>query len=170
MTPLFERNFLTMKRIALLLISACVVLAGCGAANSAASSSEAASTASSTAASSEAASAASGDDYYQYEELDYTSTYRDGNDEDADTVELTKTEGTSYEATISIYRLCELTGTGSIMDGAVELELTDPNGNAMTAIFYPEDEYSYAFKVTTSTWDYLPEGTEFTGFQSVENL
>lgn len=169
-----------MKNFALFILAASLAfsLAGCGAsagstASSAAESaaeSTAESVAESTAESVAESAAASGDEYYKYDELDYTGIYHDGNDDDVNSVEFTKNEDSTYTATISLYRLCELTGTGSIMDGAVELELTDPNGNEMTAIFYPEGEYTYAFKVTTSTWDYLPEGTEFTGFVSIENL
>lgn len=151
-------------------LSLAAALAGCGAASSAASST-ASSAADSAPASSEVQEPAASSLTYDYDaELDYTDIYRNGNDDDADTVELTKNEDASYDVYISIYRLCELTGTGSIMDGAVELTLTDPNGNEMTAIFYPADEYTYAFKVTTSTWEYLPEGTEITGFQGVDEL
>lgn len=165
-----------MKRTISLVLSALFAfsLAGCGAAGSAdTASSTAGSAAASEAASSEAASseaAASSEIADPNAALDYTGVYHNGNDDDVDSVELTKTDDGYYTVAISIYRLCELTGTGSPMDGAVEMELTDPNDNEMTAIFYPEGEYTYAFKVTTSTWEYLPEGTEITGFANIENL
>lgn len=146
-------------------LSLAVTCVGCGAASSTASST-AASAPASSAVQEQAESAASSEDT----DLDYSGRYMDGNDEDANVIELTRTEDGSYEVTIGLYRLCEMSGTGSAADGTVELVLTDPNDNEMTAVFYPEDEYTYAFKVTVSTWDYLPEGTEFTGFQSVDDL
>ena len=86
---------------------------------------------------------------------------------DNNTVQLDLNGQGGYDAVIGLYRLTTMEGKGNIMDGAVELELTDPNGGTMYAIFYPDGE-SYTLKITQSTWQLLPAETVFEGFVKTE--
>jgi len=100
-----------------------------------------------------------GDDYIDYNR-DYTGSYEDA---DLDTVDMTRDADGNYAIVIGIYRLCEIEATGYNMDGAVEFGGLDPNGEAITGIFYPNGD-AYDLMFTTSKWDYLEEGTTFEGF------
>lgn len=92
---------------------------------------------------------------------DYTGSYIA---EDGSTADFTF-DGQQYTVEIGITRLCQLTGTGNAMDGAVELELTDPSEGTMYGIFFPaEDGESYTLTITQSTWSLIENGTQFTGF------
>ena len=82
-------------------------------------------------------------------------------------VEFTLNEQGGYNVVVGIYRLTTMEGKGNNMDGAVELELTDPNGGKMYGIFYPDGE-SYTLKITQSTWELLPAETMFEGFVRTE--
>lgn len=95
----------------------------------------------------------------------YSGTYTDGDPEaGADTVTLTDKGQGQFDAEISIFRLAQFEGHGSIMDGAMELELTDPNGGTMYGIFYPADSGTFILKITQSSWNLLPAETCFEGF------
>ena len=99
----------------------------------------------------------------------YTGTYVNGKLQDgADQVTFTENEDHSYDVVIGIFRLAELTGTGNWMDGAVELNLTDPSGEIMYGIFYPEEDGSYTLMITESNWDLLESQTKFKGFHLSE--
>ncbi len=96
---------------------------------------------------------------------DYSGFFTDGMDDD---MTLTRTADGGYDVEISIFRLCSLVGTGNDVDGACEVVLTDPANNKMSGIVYVEENGTYTFKVTESTWTYLSDGDSFTGFQRSE--
>ena len=74
----------------------------------------------------------------------------------------------TFAVEISLFRLALLTGVGSLMDGALELALEDPNGNAMYGVFYPEGDGAYSLLISQSDWDLLESGTVFPGFRALE--
>ena len=93
--------------------------------------------------------------------IDFSGIYK--NNEESD-VTITKTDAGHYNFVIGIFRLCEMEGTATNMDAAVETILTDPNGNELNGIFFPNEDGTFTFKVTASTWNYLEVGQEVKGF------
>ena len=101
--------------------------------------------------------------------LNYAGTFNDGNPaEGCETIVFTPLEDGTFGVDLSIFRLSQFPGTGSIMDAAVEMVLTDPNGGEMCAIFFPAEDGTFTLRITQSTWSLLPEGEEFTGFVPAE--
>mgnify|MGYP004448555185 FL=1 len=94
----------------------------------------------------------------------FNGTFIDENDGHHNTIQLTLQPDGHYDADITLYRLCMMQGTGNTVDGAIELALTDPSDGTLYGIFYDNGADGYTFKVTYSTWDFLPEGTAFEGF------
>lgn len=67
---------------------------------------------------------------------------------------------------ISLIGIQTLEGTANWVDGAMELDLEDPEGETMAAIFYPAEEGTFALKITQSNWDKLKTETLFEGFNA----
>ena len=101
--------------------------------------------------------------------IDYAGLFKDGDgtEYDNDVTFTEKGEG-EYDVVIGIIRLAQLEGTATRMDDALELELTDPSGNPMSAVFYPAEDGTYTLKITDSTWTYLETDYEFAGFTKIE--
>ena len=96
---------------------------------------------------------------------DMEGTSINGNSDSRDMVTIQLNNGgDDYDVTVEIHRLAELKGTGGIVDGNMEMILKDPEGNDMHAKFYKEDDGTFTFKVTESTWNYLQKGETVTGF------
>lgn len=94
------------------------------------------------------------------EAVDYTGSYTT---EEGSTAEVVSTEE-GYDVSFGLFRLAQLDGTGTNMDGAMEVELKDPNEGEMYGVFYPAEDGTFTLNITQSQWDLLEAGTEFTGF------
>lgn len=98
-------------------------------------------------------------------DVNYEGTYADSEDEGANQFSAALNEDGTYNVEVAIFRLCDMTGVGTIEDGALSLVLEDPNGGEMNAVFYPvEETNSFTLQVTKSDWELLPEGETFENF------
>lgn len=75
-------------------------------------------------------------------------------------VNLISTGNNSFAANVSVQRLCNMDGFGSYSNGVVYLSLTDPSCNNMQAEFNVNNGTLF---ISSSTWEYLPTGTSFSG-------
>lgn len=101
--------------------------------------------------------------------IDYAGLFKDGDgSEYANDIIFTEKGEGEYDVVISIIRLARFEGTAMRMDDALELELTDPSGNTMYAVFYPAEDGTYTLKITDSSWSLLETGYEFAGFMKIE--
>jgi len=73
----------------------------------------------------------------------------------------------TYNVKVSIVRLTKLSGTGNMVDGAMEIVFRDEYGADISANFHETDGGSYELIITASNWDYLPSGETFSGFEYV---
>lgn len=94
------------------------------------------------------------------EPVDFSGSYTT---EEGSTAEVTSTEN-GYDVTFGLYRLAQLEGTGTNMDGAMEVELKDPNDGDMYGVFFPAEDGTCTLTITQSQWSLIEDGTEFTGF------
>lgn len=95
--------------------------------------------------------------------LDFSGKYSTP-DKDA-TIELKQTSQNQYDVNLGIFRLCDMDGKGNWVDGAIEIEFTDPSGKPMYGVFfYNEDDFTYTLRITQSDWTYIDSQTDFTGF------
>lgn len=72
--------------------------------------------------------------------------------------------GDLYTATVGIYRLTTMDGTGVLTEDGIDLTLTDPSGGTMCATFNRNRGGTYTLTITDSTWSLLETGTSFQGF------
>lgn len=86
----------------------------------------------------------------------YGGTFRS---EEAE-VTLVATGGDSFAANVSIFRLCNMDGYGSYSNGIVYLSMPDASGNNIRLEYNVNNGTLY---VSSSTWEYLPTGTSFSG-------
>lgn len=94
--------------------------------------------------------------------------YNNGDpDEGCDQIVLADAGDGEYDVEITLLRLATMSGKGKDMGGVMNITLTDPSGNEMSALFY-SDSGAYSICITESTWGYLEEGTEIKGFLPVE--
>lgn len=101
--------------------------------------------------------------------LDFTGDYKS---EEADAeIELTQTSKNQYDVHFAVIRLCDMEGNGNWVDGAIEVELEDPNGKPMYGVFfYDEDSCTYTLRITQSDWNLIAPQTDFTGFTMRGNI
>lgn len=90
-------------------------------------------------------------------------------DENFDTVLFTPNEDGGVAVEVGIYRLAQFDGTANYVDGAMELELLDPNGNPMYTTFFPAEDGTFTLKFTESNWSLLETDTAFAGFLPSES-
>lgn len=93
---------------------------------------------------------------------DYSGVYNTGDEEN--TISFNQNGDGLYDVNFSVFRLCNMDGSGNWVDGAVEISLIDPSGSNMSAIFYPNGDDTYTLKITQSTWAHIEEGAEFGPF------
>lgn len=68
---------------------------------------------------------------------------------------------------VSIFRLCTLEeGVGIYENGTVSFDAKDPNGEPIRCCLYIDSDGSISMEIEDSTWEYLPNGTVITGFDS----
>lgn len=85
---------------------------------------------------------------------DFTGTYVDGNGNE---ITLTSKSGKSvYDVTLRIAGQDSITGEGNWVDEAIEISLTDPDGNIMYGVLYTEDGKTFTYISTESYWQFLP--------------
>lgn len=96
-----------------------------------------------------------------FEPVDYEGEYEN---ENGDEVSITRNEDGSYAISISIVRLCLLEGEANDLDASAEFLVKDPNGKDMTGNFHKNEDDTYSFIITGSTWEYINNQDEFTGF------
>ena len=87
-------------------------------------------------------------------------------DEDGSTLEIGLTEYATHSVKLSIIRLASFDdGEGNMSDGGLSFMATDPNGKPIYGMisFDPEDlsQNTLIVVFTDSTWELLPNGTEF---------
>ena len=87
-------------------------------------------------------------------------------DADGSTLEIGLTEYATHSVKLSIIRLASFDdGEGNMSDGGLSFMATDPNGKPIYGMinFDPEDlnQNTLIIVFTDSTWDLLPNGTEF---------
>ena len=81
-------------------------------------------------------------------------------------LEIGLTESATHSVKLSIIRLANFDdGEGNLSDGGLSFMATDPNGNPIYGMINidPEDldQNTLIVEITDSTWDLLPNGTEF---------
>ena len=81
-------------------------------------------------------------------------------------LEIGLTEAATHSVKLSIIRLANFDdGEGNLSDGGLSFMATDPNGNPIYGMINidPEDpdQNTLIVEITDSTWDLLPNGTEF---------
>ena len=110
-------------------------------------------------------------DSYGDEELETQAEIQDyflgehTRDEDGSTLLIEANEDGTYKVNLSVIRLCSLEdGVGTLKDHKMTFTVDDPNGNPMTGIIYRDGENHLTVEFTDSTWDYLPNGEQLTGF------
>lgn len=96
--------------------------------------------------------------------MDYSGVW---SAEDGSTISFLPNGDGTYAVTVGIVRLAEFEGEGGCVDGAVEMVLTDPNGNSMSANFHPSAntrDDGFTLIITESQWSLAETGTEFEHF------
>jgi hypothetical protein len=86
--------------------------------------------------------------------------------EDGSTLEIGLTENATHSVSLSIVRLASFDdGEGVMSDGGLSFMATDPNGNPIYGMISFDDEdldqNTLTVAITESTWELLPDGTEF---------
>lgn len=100
---------------------------------------------------------------YDYDQYIGSFVDHDGSEE-ANRVSFALNEDDTFTADVSLYRLAQLPGVGSRMDGAMEVALEDPNGGTMYGVFFPAEDGTYTLRITQSDWELLEPQTDFPGF------
>lgn len=89
----------------------------------------------------------------------HISTY-DGSD-----ITVTEKDNGKLKVDVGIFRLCTLDdGEGTYENGVVNFSATDPSGEKIRCMLYFNENNSLCLIVEDSTWEYLPNGTIFEGF------
>lgn len=71
----------------------------------------------------------------------------------------------TYAVAFSITRLASLEdGVGTFAEHKMTFEIQDPSENTMKGMIYRDSDNSLVIRITDSTWDYLPNGEELSGF------
>ncbi len=86
--------------------------------------------------------------------------------EDGSTLEIGLTENATHSVSLSIVRLASFDdGEGVMSDGGLSFMATDPNGNPIYGMISFDDEdldqNTLTVAIIESTWELLPDGTEF---------
>ena len=92
---------------------------------------------------------------------DYAGTYIRG--DSADQMEFVRRDDGQYDIRVSLTDLCEMKGNGNLVDGGIEIDFTDPDGNHLYAVFFPDME-KYVLRITQSEYSQIPDQTDFPDF------
>ena len=83
---------------------------------------------------------------------------------DSSSVTISENDDGTFAVNISIFRLCDMDGTGTFQDHKMYFEVTDPSGGTMGGMIYRDSDNSLSITITDSTWDLLPNGEVIEGF------
>lgn len=84
---------------------------------------------------------------------------------DSSSVTISENDDGTFAVNISIFRLCDMDGTGTFQDHKMYFEVTDPSGGTMGGMIYRDSDNSLSVKITDSTWDLLPNDKVIEGFE-----
>lgn len=87
-------------------------------------------------------------------------------DDEENDISIVAKESGEYEIVIGLIRLASLEGTAKQVGLNLEMELVDPSGEPMKAVWYIEEDGTCTLKITESTWEYITTGTEYKGFKN----
>mgnify|MGYP001113071078 CR=1 FL=1 len=84
--------------------------------------------------------------------------YEDGND--GSTLVISRNDGEYYKVELSLFRLTQLIGQGKLSGNTLTFSAIDVSGEPICGEILIEGNNAKLI-ITTSTWEYLPEGTTY---------
>ena len=95
------------------------------------------------------------------ENRDYSGSYV--STDSSNKIEFVRRNDGMYNVSVSLKDICDMKGEGNDVDGAAEIVFTDPNGDDICSIFFPEGD-KCILRITQSKFDKIKEQTDFTDF------
>ena len=85
--------------------------------------------------------------------------------DDGSTLTIADNGDGTFDIAISITRLASMEGgVGTFAEHKMTFEIEDPSENTLKGMIYRDSDNSLVIRITDSTWDYLPNGEELSGF------
>lgn len=79
---------------------------------------------------------------------------------DGSTLSVSCVKDGKYKVDVSLVRLTQLDGEGTLSDKGLTFSATDASGNPLSGEIFVKDNTA-KLTITLSTWEYLPEGTTY---------